>query len=125
MRTLVAAGITTLAVVGAAGIGTISVSAMQNQHGQANGTGTPSMAQNGQGNRYGATNNVETQAKVLGTTAEQLRTQLQTKTMDQVRDDAGMTQDQFRDKMQAERQASGDCDGDGEMHQYAGNRHES
>lgn len=125
MRTLVAAGITTLAVVGAAGIGTISVSAMQNQHGQANGTGTgtPLMAENGQGNRYGATNNVEEQAQVLNMTAEQLRTQLQTKTMDQVRSGAGMTQEQFREKMQAERQASGDCDGTG--NQYAGNRHES
>lgn len=147
MRKLIATGIATVAVVGAATVGTYSVSALQAHNGQTagNGNGTPKMAQNGQG--YGAQTMLETRAKLVGMTAEQLRTQLETKTMQQIVESKGMTLEQYQAKMreaaqqrwearglsdeeiaerkaqQAERQASGDCDGSG--HQYAGNRHES
>jgi hypothetical protein len=99
MKKLLTIGVATLAVVGLAGAGTLSASAM---NGQGNGTGTPGTAQhkgNGQGNGYQAS--LESRAKVVGMTAEQLKTALQTKTMSQIAKDKGMTETDFQAKMQA------------------------
>lgn len=96
MKKLLTIGVATLAVVGLAGAGTLSVSAM---NGQGNGTGTAQRQGNGQGNGYQAS--LESRAEVVGMTAEQLKTALQTKTMSQIAKDKGMTEADFQTKMQA------------------------
>ena len=126
-KLLLAGGAVGLAMTGLVAAG--SVSAMANGNGGGNGN------QGGQG--YGLT----TQSKVLDMDRDQLRTQLQDKTMLQVAEDQGLTQEQFQARVRAaqterwqaaglssdqiterqqnmdERQAN--CDGTpGDMHRY-------
>lgn len=89
MRKLVTLGITGLAVAGMAGIGTYSVSAMGAGYGQANGNGN------------GAQTALTSKAEVVNLTADQLREQLQTKTMLQVAEDQGLTLEQYQAKVRA------------------------
>ncbi|MFZ1483502.1 MAG: hypothetical protein WAS36_00605 [Candidatus Saccharimonadales bacterium] len=99
MKKLLTIGVTALAVVGLAGVGTISASAM---NGPANRTGTPGSSQgqgNGQGNGYQAS--LESRAKIVGMTTDQLKAALETKTMSQIAKDKGMTEIDFQAKMQA------------------------
>lgn len=106
MRKAISMGVVGLAVVGAAGFGTYTVSALNGTgYGAANGGGTAAMAGNGQGNGYGAQTALETRATALNMTAEQLQTQLQTKTVAQVAESQGLTLDQYQAKMREAAQA--------------------
>lgn len=142
MRKLVSLSIVGLAVAGAAGFGTYTVSAMHGVNGQGNGTTTAASGY-GQGNGNGTQTALESRAKALNMTADQLQAQLQTKTMLQIAQDKGMTLEQYQQKMQeasqsrwqdrglsteeivtrtaaqAERQA--DCDGTGNQQHMGGN----
>lgn len=89
MRKLVTLGITGLAVAGMAGLGTYSVSAMSAGNGQANGNGN------------GAQTALASKAEAVNLTADQLREQLQTKTMLQVAEDQGLTLEQYQAKVRA------------------------
>ena len=93
MRKLLTFGIASLAIAGMAGLGTLSVSAMNNGYGQGNGAGN------------GATTALATKAKVVNMTADQLREQLQTKTMLQIAKDQGLTLEQYQAKMREAAQA--------------------
>jgi hypothetical protein len=129
MRKFVTLGITGLAVAGMAGLGTYSVSAMSAGNGQANGNGAQTA--------------LASKATAVNLTADQLREQLETKTMLQVAEDQGLTLEQYQAKVrdaaqsrwedrglsaeeiatrtaeQTERQA--DCDGTGTgAQQHAG-----
>ncbi|MEI7689458.1 MAG: hypothetical protein WCI79_00635 [Candidatus Saccharibacteria bacterium] len=77
------------AVVVAAGI--IAVPALA--QGQKQGT-------NGNGGSYGYQQNIETKAKLIGITADELKTQLATKTMLQIAADKGISEDDFHASMQ-------------------------
>jgi hypothetical protein len=90
---------------------------------------------NGSGNGNGYEQAVTTKAQILKMTTDELKTQLKTKTMDQIIESKGLTEDQFHEKMGAaaearwkdrglsteeiaKRQAArsenqGDCDGTG------------
>lgn len=79
----------------------IAPSFVQAQNGNAsiNGTG------NGAGKGYGYQQVVTTKAKILGMTEDQLKTQLQTKTMLEIAKDKGISEDQWHEKMEAAAQA--------------------
>ncbi len=55
----------------------------------------------GNGGGYGYQSSLETRAPVLGMSASELQTALQTKTLSQIAAEQGMTQEQFQAKMQA------------------------
>ncbi len=55
---------------------------------------------NSNGNGYGYEQALESKAKILNMTAEQLRTQLETKTMLQVAEDSGLTTAQWQTQLQ-------------------------
>ncbi len=93
MRKLVTLGIAGLAVAGMAGFGTYSVSAMNAGYGQTNGNGN------------GATTALTSKAAAVNLTADQLREQLQTKTMLQVAEDQGLTLEQYQAKVREAAQA--------------------
>lgn len=108
--------------------------------------GTGSGNSNGNGNGGGYEQMLTAKAQILGMTNEELKTQLQDKTMDQVIEAQGLSEDQFHEKMGsvaearwaerglsteeiAERQAlraenQGECDGtgDGGGVRYGANR---
>lgn len=96
MKKLLTLGVATLAVAGIVGVGSLSVSAL---NGQGNNTGnqTGSRRGNGQGNGYQAS--LESRAKVLGMSADELKKELETKTMSQIAKEKGMTESDFRAKM--------------------------
>lgn len=109
MKKLITIGVATLAVVGLAGAGTLSASAM---NGQGNRTGTPGTAQRqGNGQRTGYQASLDSRAKVVGMTADQLKTALQTKTMSQIAKDKGMIEADFQAKMQAAAKARWEAGG--------------
>ena len=86
-------GIAGLAVAGMAGFGTYSVSAMNANNGQANGNGN------------GAQTALASKAAAVNLTADQLRDQLQTKTMLQIAKDQGLTLEQYQAKVREAAQA--------------------
>ncbi len=55
---------------------------------------------NSNGNGYGYEQALESKAKILNMTTEQLRTQLETKTMLQVAEDNGLTESQWQTQLQ-------------------------
>jgi hypothetical protein len=100
---------------------------------------------NGNGERYGYQQTIETKAELFGMTADELKTQLQEKTMLQVAEENGVSMEKLRETVRAnaqkrweekglsdeeikarqqsmeERQAN--CDGDGEpMQQHRGGK---
>lgn len=97
MRKLVTLGIAGLAVAGMAGSGTYSVSAMNAGYGQANGNG--------------ATAALTSRAAAVNLTADQLREQLQTKTMTQIAKDQGLTLEQYQAKVREAAQARWEAHG--------------
>lgn len=106
MKKVVTLGVAAFAVAGLAGFGALNVSALNSQpNGNRTQTGikndTPRTQGNGngQGQGYGRQTSLESRAKVLGMTADELQKALQTKTMSQIAAERGMTEDTFRTKM--------------------------
>lgn len=96
MNKVIALGIVPLAVVGVIGTTSLGVSAM---NGNGTGTGTGIQAHNGTGNGNGRQASLESRAKVVGMTTDELSKALETKTMSQIAKDKGMTENQFETKM--------------------------
>ena len=96
MNKLLTIGAATLAIAGFAAAGTVGVSAL---NGYGNGTGNQTAAHNGYGNGAGYQTSLEERAQVVNMTAEQLRTELQTKTMAQIALEQGMDEATFQAKM--------------------------
>jgi hypothetical protein len=71
----------------------------QGGNGYSNGTGSG----NGSGSGYGQM--LTAKAQALGMTQEELQTQLKDKTMAQIIEEKGLTQDQFHEKMGASAEA--------------------
>ena len=99
MRKLLTFGIAGLAVAGLAGFGTYSASAMNAGYGQANGNGA------------GAQTALTSRATAVNLTADQLREQLQTKTMAQIAADQGLTLEQYQAKVREAAQARWEAHG--------------
>ncbi len=101
MKKLLTLGVASLAVVGVVGIGTMSVSALNGQGNQSGiGLHAADGSGYGNGNGNGYQTSLESRATVLGMTAEQLRTALETKTMSQLALDKGLSEADFQAKMQ-------------------------
>ena len=96
MKKLLAFGIASLAAVGAVGAASVGVSALG---GYGNGDHT------GAGYGSGAQTSLEARAGALDMTADQLRDQLQTKTMSQIAVDQGLTEEQYQANMQTAAEA--------------------
>ena len=96
MKKLLTLGVATLAVAGIVGVSSLSASAL---NGQSNGTGaqTGSRQGNSQGNGYQAS--LESRAKVLSMSVEDLKKALENKTMSQIAKEKGMTESDFQSKM--------------------------
>ena len=94
---ILSTGVVSLAAAGLM----IAPSFVQAQAGNANVNGTG----NGAGKGYGYQQSVTTKAKILGMTEDQLKTQLQTKTMLEIAKDKGISEDQWHEKMEAAAQA--------------------
>jgi hypothetical protein len=84
-------GIASLAAIGIAVIPAIA---------QAQGSGNIA-----KGNGYGNQQSMQTKADMFGITQDELKTQLQTKTMLQIAEDKGISEDQFHAAMQTAAQA--------------------
>lgn len=96
MNKLVTLGVASIAAVAVIGVSSLSASALTNSN---NGNGTGIQARDGSGNGNGRQSSLESRAKVVGMTAAELDTALQTKTMSQIAKDRGMTEEQFQAKM--------------------------
>ena len=98
MNKILIASIAVLAVVGVAGATSLNVSA---QNSSSNQAGVQSY--NGSGRGYGGSRqaSLESRAGVVGMTVEELQTALETKTMSQIAKEKGMTEEDFRTKMEA------------------------
>ena len=96
MKKLLTLGVATLAVTGIVGVSGLSASAL---NGQSNVTGaqTGSRQGNSQGNGYQAS--LESRAKVLSMSVEDLKKALENKTMSQIAKEKGMTESDFQSKM--------------------------
>ena len=96
MKKLLTLGVATLAVAGIVGVSGLSASAL---NGQSNVTGaqTGSRQGNSQGNGYQAS--LESRAKVLSMSVEDLKKALENKTMSQIAKEKGMTESDFQSKM--------------------------
>lgn len=96
MKKLLTLGVATLAVTGIVGVSGLSTSAL---NGQSNVTGaqTGSRQGNSQGNGYQAS--LESRAKVLSMSVEDLKKALENKTMSQIAKEKGMTESDFQSKM--------------------------
>ena len=92
MNKLLSLGVATLAVAGVVGVSGLSVSAL---NGQGNGTGSQTGARQGGG--YQAS--LESRAKVVNKTVDQLKKELETKTMSQIAVESGLSEETFRAKM--------------------------
>ncbi len=95
MNKLATLGVASLAVIGVVGAASLSASAVT-RPAVHDGNGYSQ----GRGNGAGRQASLESRAKVVGMTADELETALETKTMSQIAKDKGMTEDQFRAKMQ-------------------------
>ena len=96
MKKLLTLGVATLAVAGIVGVSGLSASALNGQ-GSDTGTQAGSRHGNGQGNGYQAS--LESRAKVLGMSAEDLKNAHEAKTMSQIAKEKGMTESDFQSKM--------------------------
>lgn len=96
MKKIFTFGVASLAIAGLVGIGTMNASALGNLGSQ---SGTRQHSENGAGNGY--QDSLESRAKVLGMTADQLKTSLETKTLSQVAVERGISETDFQAKMQA------------------------
>ena len=98
MKKILTLGVATLAVAGIVGVGSLSASAL---NGQGNGTGAQTGARQGnvQGQGKGYQASLESRAKVLGMSAEDLKKALETKTISQIAKEKGMTESDFQSKM--------------------------
>ena len=96
MKKLLTLGVATLSVTGIVGVSGLSASAL---NGQSNVTGaqTGSRQGNSQGNGYQAS--LESRAKVLSMSVEDLKKALENKTMSQIAKEKGMTESDFQSKM--------------------------
>lgn len=118
MNKLLTLGIASLAVTGAVFVGTNGVSALAG-NGQSNGHQSASKG-------YGYQRSLDSRAEALGLTADELKTALKTKTMLEIAQEKGITQEQFQAKMSEAAQArwqerQADCDGTGENQGQGGN----
>lgn len=96
MKKLLTLGVATLAVASIVGVGGMSASAL---NGQGNGTGNQTSARQGNGQGKGYQASLESRAKVVGMTADELKKALETKTMSQIAKEKGMTESDFKAKM--------------------------
>ena len=96
MNKLLTIGITTLAVAGIVGVGSLSVSALNGRNNGAEAR-TGFRQDNGQGGGYQTS--LEARAKVIGMSVEDLKKALETSTMSQIAKEKGMTEADFRAKM--------------------------
>lgn len=96
MHKLLVLGAATLAVVGATTFGVVSASA-ETPTTRGNGAAMQGGSGTGQGGGYQAS--LEARAKIVGMTAEQLKTALQTKTMDQILADKKISEETFQAKV--------------------------
>jgi len=92
MNKLLTLGITTLAVAGLTAVGTMSVSAL---NGQGNGVSNQTTSRHGNGYQ----SSLESRAKVVNMTANELQKALETKTMSQIAAEKGIEQTAFQLKM--------------------------
>ena len=94
MKKILTFGAATLAVVSLIGVSGLSVSALSEN-------GTESQVRthqsNGQGN--GRQTSLESRAKVVGMSVDELESELETKTMSQIAVERGLSEDAFRAKM--------------------------
>ena len=92
MKKLLAVGASVFAIVGIVSVGTLNTYAM-------NGQGAENKDQAGMRQGNGHQSSLESRAKVLGMTADELKVALETKTMSQIAVDKGMNEETFRAKM--------------------------
>jgi len=88
MKKILTLGVATLAVAGVVGLGSLSASALS---GQTNGTGAHAGS--------GYQTSLESRAKVVGMSTDDLKKALETKTMSQIAVEKGMTEATFQAKM--------------------------
>lgn len=130
--------------LGVAGIATVGLLAVAPSFA---GAQTAEVARYGQGKGYGYTQMLETKAKLVNMSTEELKAQLETKTMLQIAEENGVSQEQLheaskaaaqarweergfseeeiqeRTKAMEERQQDGECDGSGSgMQRHGQNR---
>ena len=96
MNKLLTIGITTLAVAGIVGVGSLSVSALNGRNNGAEAR-TGFRQANGQGGGYQTS--LEARAKAIGMSVEDLKKALETSTMSQIAKEKGMTESDFQAKM--------------------------
>lgn len=106
MNKLATLGISTLVVAGVIGAYSVSASAagrngVRLHDGTGAGTGTHQQA----GGGYGRQTSLDSRAAVVGMTADELETALETKTMSEIAKDKGMTEEDFEAKMEAAAEA--------------------
>lgn len=92
MKKLLTIGFAVLAVAGIVGVSGLSASAL---NGQGNDAGTTAGSR--QGNGYQSS--LESRAKVVGMSVEDLKKALEDRTMSQIAKEKGMTESDFRSKM--------------------------
>ena len=100
MKYTIALAAATLAVGGMIGLKSLDVSALTQNQQFRNGYERSTDARPGDGRGAGRQSSLEMRAKVLGMTADELQTALETKTMSQLAVEKGLTEDTFRTKMQ-------------------------
>ena len=98
MNKLLTIGIVTLAAAGAAGVTSLTANALA-------GYGNQADAGAHAGAGYGYQASLESRAQIVGMTADELRTALETKTMSEIAKEKGLTQTDFEAKMEAAAQA--------------------
>lgn len=102
MKKLLTLGMATLAVAGIAGMSGLTAFAM---NGQGNRASDSTTTRKGHAQGGGRQASLESRAQVVGMTAEELQTALETKTMSQIAIDKGMTEETFQAKMTEAAQA--------------------
>ena len=85
-----------LGIAGVVGVSSLSASAMYGPRGNGNESGTA--AHVGGGNGYQTS--LESRAEVVGMTAEELQVALETKTMSQIADEQGLSEEAYEAKME-------------------------
>lgn len=96
MNKLLTIGVASLAVAGV--VGAVGANAYA-VNGQADGTGEKYAVQRGHGQGSGYQTALESKAKVLSMSVEDLQNALETKTMSQIAVEKGMTEESFQAKM--------------------------
>lgn len=101
MKKLLVSGAAVLGIAGVVGVSSLSTSAMYGPSGNGNKAGTATRASGGNGYQT----SLESRAAAVGMTAEELQAALETKTMSQIADEQGLSEEAYEAKMKEAAQA--------------------